>query len=173
MTKKSNQSQTAAIVLAAGQGTRMQSGLPKVLHPLAGRPMIRILLDSIEKAGIEKVIVVGPDNHLVASAVAPYPIVVQSKQLGTGHAVMQAKGNLAEFEGDVLVLFGGDPLITPETLSALLARRRANDAPSVVALGFYPEQQGLYGRLIIDSDGMLESIIEAGDATAAQLEIGL
>ena len=173
MTKRSYQSQTAAIVLAAGQGTRMRSGLPKVLHPLAGRPMIRILLDSIEKAGIEKVIVVGPDNDLVANVVMPYPTVVQAKQLGTGHAVMQAKENLVEFEGDVLVLFGGDPLIMPETLAAMLTRRRADDSPSVVVLGFYPEQRGLYGRLIMDGDGMLESIIEARDATPAQLDIGL
>ena len=173
MTKRSDQSQTAAVVLAAGRGTRMKSGLPKVLHPLAGRPMIRVLLDSIKRAGIEKIVVVGPDNDSVTDVVAPHPTVVQAEQRGTGHAVLQAKENLAGFEGDVVVLFGGDPLITPETLAAMLDRRRADDAPSIVALGFYLEQPGLYGRLIMDSDGMLESIIEARDATAAQLDIGL
>ncbi len=173
MSKRSDTRETAAVVLAAGQGTRMKSGLPKVLHPLAGRPMICHLLDSIEKAGIEKIIVVCPANHEVINVIGPYSTVVQSEQRGTGHAVMQARTFLEGFEGDVIVLFGGDPLITPETLNSILERRRADDAPSIVVLGFNSECPGLYGRLITGSDGTLESIVEAKDANAAQLDIRL
>lgn len=173
MTKSSNKRQTAAVVLAAGQGTRMKSGLPKVLHPLAGRPMICHLLDSIEKAGIEKIIVVGPDNNKISDVIGPYSTVAQVEQLGTGHAVMQASEFLEGFEGDIMVLFGGDPLITPETLNAILGRRRADDAPSVVVLGFNSRSPGLYGRLITNSEGVLESIVEAKEASAAQLNIQL
>jgi len=169
---KSSDSTAAAIVLAAGLGTRMKSDLPKVLHPLAGRPMILNLLESVAEAGLGRAVVVISDDRVV-DAVAPHPCVRQSEQLGTGHAVLQAKEALADIAGDILILFGGDPLITPETLAAMRERRRAPDAPAVVVLGFRPDDPTLYGRLVTDGDGNLEAIVEHRDATPEQLQIGL
>ncbi|MBT7510859.1 MAG: bifunctional UDP-N-acetylglucosamine diphosphorylase/glucosamine-1-phosphate N-acetyltransferase GlmU [Rhodospirillaceae bacterium] len=167
MTKHNNKN-TATIVLAAGLGTRMKSALPKVLHPLAGRPMIQHLLGTLSDTGIDRVIVVTSDGaDDVATAVAPNPTVVQKEQLGTGHAALQAADKLAGFDGDVLIMFGADPLITSETINALLARRR--DGAAIAVLGFRPDDPGLYGRLIIGADGDLEGIIEARDATPEQL----
>src|SRR3546814_433254 len=97
----------AAVVLAAGKGTRMKSILPKVLHPLAGRPMILHLLDTVHTVGVERaVVVVGPEGENVAEAVAPALIAVQEEALGTGHAVMSARAALAGFTGHVLVRYG-------------------------------------------------------------------
>lgn len=171
MSKRPNETRpAAAVVLAAGLGTRMESSLPKVLHPLAGRPMIQHLLATLAALDLEKVVVVtGKDATAVADAVAPHPTAVQAEQLGTGHAVRQAAGELAGFAGDVLVLFGGDPLVSTETLERILDRRRADDDPAVVVLGFRPDDPGLYGRLIVDEDGALTGIVEARDATPAQL----
>lgn len=167
MTKHNNKN-TATIVLAAGLGTRMKSALPKVLHPLAGRPMIQHLLGTLSDTGIDRVIVVTSDGaDDVATAVAPNPTVVQKEQLGTGHAALQAADKLAGFDGDVLIMFGADPLITSETINALLARRR--DGAAIAVLGFRPDDPSLYGRLIIGADGDLEGIIEARDATPEQL----
>jgi bifunctional UDP-N-acetylglucosamine pyrophosphorylase/glucosamine-1-phosphate N-acetyltransferase len=179
MTKSPESRKAAAIVIAAGIGTRMKSRLPKVLHPLAGRPMIQMLLDSVAQAGITKnVVVVGKGAETVTKAVAPHPTALQAKQLGTGHAVLQARQALCgakgeRFNGDVLILFGADPLITPETLGAMLARRRAADAPAVVVLGFRPDDPALYGRLKTDAAGNLEAIVEARDASAEELAIPL
>ncbi len=164
----------AAIVLAAGMGTRMKSALAKVLHPIAGRPMIQHLLATLDELNLEKIVVVtsaGADE--VKAAVAPHPSAVQAEQLGTGHAVLQAAGALPGFDGDVLIVFGGDPLITGETISRLLARRREADDPAVVVLGFRPPDPGLYGRLIVDADGTLTEIVEARDATPDQLASNL
>lgn len=164
----------AAIVLAAGLGTRMKSDLPKVLHPIAGRPMIQHLLESLGALEPERVVVVtsvGAEN--VCAAVQPYPTAVQAEQRGTGHAVLQAKQQMASFNGDVLILFGGDPLITPETMKKLLDRRRGDDDPAVVVLGFRPPEPGLYGRLIVDGAGRLQAILEARDATPEQLATDL
>ena len=164
----------AVIVLAAGLGTRMKSELPKVLHPIAGRPMIQHLLASVDKLEPERVVVVasaGAQN--VRAAVQPHPTAVQTEQRGTGHAVLQAKQHMASFNGDVLILFGGDPLITPKTMKRLLDRRRGDDDPAVVVLGFRPREPGLYGRLVVNGAGRLEAIVEARDATPEQLATDL
>ena len=164
----------AAIVLAAGLGTRMKSDLPKVLHPIAGRPMIQHLLASVSTLEPERVVVVisnGADN--VRASIQPHPVAVQAEQRGTGHAVLQAAQQMTGFKGDVLILFGGDPLITPETMQRLLDRRRGDDDPAVVVLGFRPPNPGLYGRLIVDGAGHLEAIVEAVDATPEQLATNL
>jgi bifunctional UDP-N-acetylglucosamine pyrophosphorylase/glucosamine-1-phosphate N-acetyltransferase len=177
MTKSPDSRKAAAIVLAAGLGTRMKSSLPKVLHPLAGRPMIQALLESVAEAGIsESVVVVGKGAVAVAEAVAPHPTALQAEQLGTGHAVLQARDALCgagndSFPGDVLILFGADPLITPATLAAMLERRRAADGPAVVVLGFRPEDPALYGRLKLAPGGALEAIVEARDASPDELAI--
>ncbi len=165
---------TAAIVLAAGLGTRMESQRPKVLHPVAGRPMILHLMESLTRAGVDRVVVVvGADGGAVADAVAPLETVVQRRQRGTGHAVRCASRALGDFTGDVVVLYGADPLIRPQTIRRMLEARRAAPPPAVVVLGFRPADPGLYGRLIIDAEGRLEAIVEARDAAPEELAIGL
>lgn len=164
----------AIVVLAAGLGTRMKSSLPKVLHPLAGRPMILHILETLEQLGPERlVVVVGMEMEAVAAAVAPHPTVIQRERLGTGHAVMAAGATLADFDGDVLIAYGDTPLISAETFRRVLAARRASPQPAVVVLGFRPADPGSYGRLVIDADGALEAIVEAKDATAEQRAISL
>ncbi|EKV32873.1 N-acetylglucosamine-1-phosphate uridyltransferase [Caenispirillum salinarum AK4] len=168
-----SKTKTAAVVLAAGMGTRMKSALPKVMHPLTGRPMVNHLLSTVEALGVdEAVVVVGPGMEAVGRTVAPHPTVEQADRLGTAHAVMQARGALEGFDGDVLVLYGDTPLITPETLSKMLEARRGPARPAVVVLGFRPDDPGSYGRLMMDGDS-LESIVEAKDATAEQLAVSL
>ncbi|MDP6269704.1 MAG: NTP transferase domain-containing protein, partial [Alphaproteobacteria bacterium] len=110
-------SNLAVIVLAAGKGTRMESDLPKVLHPLAGRPLIGHVMATLAELGPARMVaVVGPGMEDVAEAVAPAQVVIQDPQLGTGHAVLQAHEALTDFAGDVLVIFGDSPLFRSETL---------------------------------------------------------
>jgi bifunctional UDP-N-acetylglucosamine pyrophosphorylase / glucosamine-1-phosphate N-acetyltransferase len=163
-----------AIILAAGKGTRMKSRLPKVLHPIAGRPMIGHVLAGLAPLGCARVVVViGPGMEAVAEAVAPNPTAVQAAQLGTGHAVLAAKDAIGKAEGDVLILYGDTPLVATSTFEAMLARRRAADRPAAVVLGMRPEDPAEYGRLVVDGEGRLEAIVEHRDATAAQRRIGL
>ncbi|TAN45538.1 MAG: bifunctional UDP-N-acetylglucosamine diphosphorylase/glucosamine-1-phosphate N-acetyltransferase GlmU [Rhodospirillales bacterium] len=161
----------AAIVLAAGLGTRMKSTRPKVLHPLAGRPLLAHLLDNLGSLNPERVaVVIGPDQDAVARLAAPYQTVVQAERLGTAHAALQAKPVVDGFQGDVLILFGDTPLVTSETMSKLVSRRREADDPAVVVLGFCPEGGGDYGRLVMGETG-LERIVEVKDATPAERAI--
>lgn len=169
MTKR----KTAVIVLAAGMGTRMKSAHPKVMHPLAGQPMIARLTATIAKLKPEKVVVVtGPGMEEVAEATAPYPTVVQKHRLGTGHAVKTALPMLGNFTGDVLILYGDTPLLSASTMRKLLAARRSRHDPAVAALGFRPDDPGAYGRIIVGADGV-EAVIEAGDALPEQAKIKL
>lgn len=163
----------AVVILAAGLGTRMKSTLPKVMHPLAGRPMIKHLIATVATLRPERVVVViGPGMDQVADAVAPYEVVVQEQRLGTAHALLQAAPLLADFSGDVVVLNGDGPLITPETLRALAAGRAEADNPGVVVLGFEPEDPARYGRLVV-GEGRLQSIVEWKDASEEQRAIRL
>jgi bifunctional UDP-N-acetylglucosamine pyrophosphorylase/glucosamine-1-phosphate N-acetyltransferase len=158
----------AAIILAAGLGTRMKSSLHKVLHPIAGKPMLLHLLDSVAAlAPAWQVIVVGALRDQVEAAVAPYgaAIAVQSPQLGTGHAVQQAEPALADFAGDVLILYGDAPLVTTATLERL--RDGLVEGVAAVVLGFRPETPGSYGR-IIARHGTIEKMVEFKDASAAE-----
>jgi bifunctional UDP-N-acetylglucosamine pyrophosphorylase/glucosamine-1-phosphate N-acetyltransferase len=158
--------QVAAVVLAAGQGTRMKSDRPKVLHAIAGRPMIHYVLEALEALGPDvTVVVVSPGMDEVAEAVAPTPCVVQAKPRGTGDAVMAARDALEGFSGDVLVAFADSPFITRETLKRLLAARRQAPEPAVVVLGMRLEDPGEYGRLKVDAEGALQSIVEFRDAS--------
>jgi bifunctional UDP-N-acetylglucosamine pyrophosphorylase/glucosamine-1-phosphate N-acetyltransferase len=168
----------AAIVLAAGKGTRMKSALPKVLHPIAGKPMIRHVLDTLAPLGCSAVVVVvAPDMDQVAAAVAPHATAIQEPQLGTGHAVMAAFPALGQVTGpmarDVLVLYGDTPFISTATLERMLDRRRRADDPAVVVLGMRPDDPGEYGRLIVGGDGYLHAIVEHRDAGADQRSINL
>jgi bifunctional UDP-N-acetylglucosamine pyrophosphorylase/glucosamine-1-phosphate N-acetyltransferase len=165
---------TAAVVLAAGKSTRMKTDLPKVLHRLAGRPMVQHVLDNLAPLRCEKVVVViGPGMEAVAAAVSPHPTAVQAQPLGTAHAVLAARDALGRFTGDVLVVFGDCPFISPETIGRMLARRRAADDPAVVVLGMRPADPAEYGRLVVDSQGMLQAIVEFRDAGPAERAIGL
>ncbi len=174
MPKHKTEKKLAAIVLAAGLGTRMKSERPKVLHALAGKPMIAHLLDTVaELKSAKTVCVIGSDMDAVAKAVSPHPVVIQKEQLGTGHAVLAARAALDGFEGDVLILYGDTPLVTTGTLEKMLAARRTGTAPAVVVLGFRPIEPAAYGRLVLGEDGALDAIVEAEDATAEQARIEL
>jgi len=165
---------TAVLILAAGLGTRMRSRLPKVMHPLAGRPMINHLMETVDALSPEKgVVVVGDGMDAVTDAVSPYATVVQKDRLGTAHAVLAARDALGDFDGDVLVLYGDTPLLSEGTLRVMLAARHSGDDPAVVVLGFRPNDPGAYGRLIQDPDGHLNRIVEAKDATAEELDVDL
>jgi bifunctional UDP-N-acetylglucosamine pyrophosphorylase/glucosamine-1-phosphate N-acetyltransferase len=174
MTKKKQANRIAAIVLAAGLGTRMKSALPKVLQPLCGRPMVNLLLGTLKSiATDETVVVVGPDMAAVADAVAPCPTARQAEQLGTANAVAAARERLRGFKGDVLICYADSPLILPETLDRMLAAKRSKKTPAIVVLGFRPREPGAYGRLVTAKGGELEAIVEAGEATEKEREIRL
>ncbi len=163
----------AVLILAAGQGTRMKSALPKVLHKVANRPMIGHALAAAEALKPERVIaVIGPGMESVAEAIAPVETAVQALQRGTGDAVMAARAKLNGFAGDVLVLYGDTPLTSAATLERLLAERQRTDA-AVAVIGMRPEEPGAYGRLVLGTDGALEAIVEAKDASEAQRRITL
>jgi bifunctional UDP-N-acetylglucosamine pyrophosphorylase/glucosamine-1-phosphate N-acetyltransferase len=164
----------AIIVLAAGKGTRMRSDTPKVMHKLAGRPMLRQVIDVCEQLDPARiVVVVGPRMPSVEAAAAPHATALQARQRGTGDAVAAARDAFAgEQFDDVLVVYGDTPLLTAETLGRMLAERRRTSA-AVVVLGMRVETANAYGRLVLDPAGDLAAIVEAAEATPAELEIGL
>jgi len=159
----------AAIVLAAGKGTRMRSATHKVLHPIAGRPMIEHLLAALaELAPAKTVVVVGEGREQLEVALAGRAeFVVQEPQLGTGHAVLQAQGALEGFAGDVLVLYGDVPFVRAETMRSMLERLQASDEPAVVVLGFEPADPLQYGRVIATGD-RIAWMVEHKDADEGQ-----
>ncbi|MEK9965589.1 MAG: bifunctional UDP-N-acetylglucosamine diphosphorylase/glucosamine-1-phosphate N-acetyltransferase GlmU [Rhodospirillaceae bacterium] len=162
----------AIVVLAAGKGTRMRSDLPKVMHPVAGRPMIAHLLATASELSPERIVVViGPDMDRVRDAVAPHPTCIQAERNGTGGAVKAARGALKGFEGTVLVLYGDTPLVTADTMRRAAAA--CADGVAVSVLGFRPSHFHQYGRLITNADGGLEAIVEAKDASPEELEVNL
>ncbi len=174
-----NQPRFAAIILAAGEGTRMKSAIPKVMHPVAGQPMIAHLLGAMQPlTPAATVVVVGPRMDAVVRTVAPAEPVVQDPPLGTGDAVRTAlralDGRLAP-QGDideVLVLYGDTPLLRSETLARLLAEQER--APAAILLaGMRPAEPGAYGRLVSAPDGGVLRIVEAADATPEECAIGL
>lgn len=161
----------AAIILAAGSGTRMKSDTHKVLHPIAGRAMLLHLVESV--AGLSPartVVVVGARREQVESAVAPHGVTTahQAEQLGTGHAVAQAEQALAGFDGDVLILYGDVPLVSGETMRRMVDRLHAADAPAAVVLGFRPADPGAYGRVIADAEGRIAKMVEYKDASPGE-----
>jgi bifunctional UDP-N-acetylglucosamine pyrophosphorylase/glucosamine-1-phosphate N-acetyltransferase len=157
----------------------MKSDLPKVMHPLANRPLVSHVLATLEPlAPVRTVVVVAPGMDGIAKVVAPAETAIQSPALGTGHATLAGCPALADLLAsgaidDVLVLFGDTPLLTTPTLAALLAERRRAPAAAAVVLGMRPEDPGEYGRLVCAADGGLEAIVEAKDANAEELRIGL
>lgn len=158
----------AVVILAAGKGTRMKSDLPKVLHPLNGKPMVEYLLASVDALNADEyVAVIGPGMANVERIVAPRKSVIQENQAGTGDAVKATRSYLEFFAGDVLVVYGDTPLISTDTLERLLARRNSPDNPAVVVLGFRPEDPAQYGRLVEGANGELEAIVEYLDCDEA------
>lgn len=166
----------AVVILAAGQGSRMKSDLPKVLHQVAHAPLLVHAMQSAQAIDAAQLVVVtGHGGAAVGAAAQAYDpsavIVTQEEQLGTAHAVHQAADALADFEGDVIVLYGDTPFIQEDTLRAMLQARA--DGASVVVLGFETAEPGRYGRLVTGADGGLDAIVEAKDATPEQLAITL
>ena len=162
----------AAIILAAGKGTRMKSDTHKVLHPLAGKPMLLHLVDTVASLSPARtVVVVGAGREQVEAAVAPHGVATahQAEQLGTGHAVAQAEAALAGFEGDVLILYGDVPLVGAGTMRRMLERLHAADAPASVVLGFRPADPGAYGRVIVSpGSDRIAKMVEFKDASPAE-----
>jgi bifunctional UDP-N-acetylglucosamine pyrophosphorylase / glucosamine-1-phosphate N-acetyltransferase len=159
---------TAVILLAAGQGTRMRSDLPKVLHPLAGAPLLHHAMAAAEALEPDRLVVVAGHGAeaVEASARAFDPtvkVVRQTEQKGTAHAVSQARETLEGFEGDVFVLYADTPLVRPETLEAM--RASLAGGAGVAVLGFEAADPGAYGRLVLAPDGSLDAIVEAADAS--------
>ena len=157
----------AAVILAAGKGTRMKSDLHKVLHPIAGRPMLHHLMASIDRLNpARKIVVVGAGAEQVeASLSGAADTVRQEPQLGTGHAVQQAAQKLDGFDGDVLVLYGDVPFVRSDTMVAMQRRLHDDDAPKVVVLGFEPDDPGHYGRVVADENGRIARMVEYKDAS--------
>jgi len=174
-----SKSSFAAIILAAGDGTRMKSAIPKVIHPVGGQPMIAHLLQALEPLRpAATIVVIGPNMDDVARTVAPAETVIQHPPRGTGDAVRTAlraiAGRLAPQGGidEVLVLYGDTPLLRGETLGRLLAEQQR--APAAILLaGMRPADPGPYGRLVPAPDGAIERIVEGADATPEEYAIGL
>ncbi len=153
--------------MAAGKGTRMKSDLPKVLHPLCGRPMIQYVVDTARAIGADTIVlIVGYQHELVERQFksAGVRFALQQPQLGTGHAVLCALPQLEDVQGSVLILSGDVPLIKAETLKRLWHRHREKDAAATVLTARASEPQG-YGRILRHSSGHLAAIIEERDAS--------
>ena len=162
------ESARAAVIMAAGQGTRMKSPIPKVLHKVGGRAILDRVIDTVQAAGCERiVVVVGAHSpavrELVEKRLGPQAIAVQDPPMGTGHAVLCARDALADFQGDVLITNGDCPLLATEDLAALFKVHEQGAALSL--LGFEPADPLLYGRLIRGADGHVLRIVEAKEAT--------
>lgn len=164
--------QTAAIILAAGQGTRMKSSVPKVIHKLLGKPMLQYAIDVAESAGAAPIfVVVGFGADQVRETIGDdVKYIWQTERLGTGHAVMMAEEELSKLSGDLLVLYGDTPLVKAETLMALVKEREEHQAAASILTVKLEDGAG-YGRIIRNDKGSVLGIVEAKDATPEQLKI--
>lgn len=164
----------AAVILAAGKGTRMKSGLVKVLHPVAGRPMIAWPVDAARGAGAAPVVLVtGHQANAVRNTfrgASDIRCAMQEQQLGTGHAVASAREELAGFSGTVLILCGDTPLLTAGTLERLIGFHREH-AASLTVLTALMDNPGGYGRVVRDREGRVLRIVEQKDATPEEQAI--
>ncbi len=166
----------SVIVLAAGMGTRMRSDTHKVLHPIAGKPMLMHLLDTVDGLGAkERVIVVGKGRDQVEVALNGRGVKVahQADQKGTAHAVQQAEHVLSSFDGNVLILYGDTPFVAADTLTEMLARLDAPDTPAVVVLASSPDNPKTYGRVILGTGDIIAKMVEYRDATEAERAVPL
>lgn len=164
-----NSANIAGVILAAGLGTRMRSARPKVLHPVAGRPMLQHAVAALEAVGASKIVaIIGPDHAESARLVAPHATAVQAERRGTGHAAAQAAALLRAWPGKVLIVNGDTPLLTPDALRRLAA----SDAPLTV-LSFRAADPTGYGRMILGLDGKLDRIVEQKDGRPGELAVDL
>ena len=163
-----------AIVLAAGKGTRMQSELPKVLVPVAGRPMVRYVIDALRAAGVDRiVVVVGYRADLVRAELAGLPDIEfadQTEQLGTGHAVMMCRAQLASHDGPVVVVAGDSPMLQADSVAKLLAESMSRRTACLLGTVRRDNPTG-YGRILRNLAGDFTGIIEEKDATPEQRAI--
>ncbi len=163
----------ATIILAAGKGKRMNSDLPKVLHPLLGKPMIYYVIETARAIGSGKIVlVVGHGKERVMEATHNHDIefVVQEQQLGTGHAVQQAAPFFKDYDGNILVLSGDVPLLTTVTLNSLIKVQKEEEALASLLTAIM-EDPGGYGRIVRDASGYVNRIVEHKDADPGTLEI--
>ena len=163
----------AALVLAAGQGTRMDSDLAKVLHPMAGQPLLTHVLSLLDRLGVGRpLVVIGHQADRVRAAFAQADVewVLQAEQRGTGHAVLMAGPALEDFEGTLLVVCGDTPLMRASTLNTLLERHKESGASVTVLSARVPDPTG-YGRILRAADGRVTGIVEERDATEEQRQI--
>jgi len=163
----------AAIVLAAGKGKRMKSDLPKVLHEVAGKPMVMRVIDTLRKLDVERVVVViGHRADLVREKLADTGVefVEQREQLGTAHAVGMAKESLADFDGNVIVLAGDVPLLRVESITELIEEHSKTNAAGTVLTAKLPDPTG-YGRIVRDDNNMILKIVEHKDASEEERKI--
>ena len=166
----------AVVILAAGQGTRMRSDTHKVLHPIACKPLLLHLLDCVDRLGAEKRVVVvgkGRDQVEVALKGRDVSIAHQAEQKGTAHAVLQAKGALAGYDGAVLILYGDTPFVEPETLKRMLERLDGDGRPGVVVLASTPDDPLKYGRIILGEGDNIAKMVEYKDATEEERAVRL
>jgi bifunctional UDP-N-acetylglucosamine pyrophosphorylase/glucosamine-1-phosphate N-acetyltransferase len=168
-----NNHRLGIVVLAAGEGTRMRSSLPKVLHPICGRPLLGHVLavvDTFEAAATVVVLAQETIDQVRAQFGEGYSYTVQIERLGTGHAVLQARSLLLNNSDDVLVLFGDTPLLRPETARAVVEARRASGA-LLSLLSFHAHPPTGYGRVLRDADGHVLELVEERNATPEQRAI--
>ena len=161
-----------AIVLAAGQGTRMKSKLYKVLHPVCGKPMVQHVVDHIGTLNVERIVtVVGHGAEMVKEQLGEQSeYVLQAEQLGTAHAVQQAEPILGTLEGTTLVVCGDTPLIRPETMQALFDYHTSQNAKATILTAVASDPTG-YGRILRDEKGNVAQIVEQKDATEEQRKV--
>jgi bifunctional UDP-N-acetylglucosamine pyrophosphorylase/glucosamine-1-phosphate N-acetyltransferase len=172
----SDQRRFAVVILAAGQGTRMRSDTHKVLHPIASRPLLLHLLDRVDALGADRrVVVVGKGREQVEAAIAgrDATLAIQAEQKGTGHAVQQAAGALAGYDGPVLILYGDTPFVEAETLRRMLDRLDGENGPGVVVLASCPPDPLKYGRIILGEGDRIARMVEYKDATEEEREVRL
>jgi bifunctional UDP-N-acetylglucosamine pyrophosphorylase/glucosamine-1-phosphate N-acetyltransferase len=166
----------AVVILAAGQGTRMRSDTHKVLHPIAGKALLMHLLDSVDRLGAERrVVVVGKGRDQVEKALNGRDVSIahQAEQKGTAHAVRQAKDALAGYDGAVLILYGDTPFVEPETLKRMLDRLDGGGGPGVVVLASTPDDPLKYGRIILGEGDHIAKMVEYKDATEEERAVRL
>ena len=166
-------SAAAAIVMAAGKGTRMQSDLPKVLFEVCGRPMIHYVLESLAAGGASRqVVVVGYRGELVRETLSGYDVefVEQTEQLGTGHAVMVCRQALADHDGPVVIVAGDSPMLRSDSIAALLEAFQRDRPACLLGSAYKSDPTGL-GRIVRDAEGNFLGIVEQRDATPEQAQI--
>lgn len=162
---------TTALILAAGEGTRMNSETPKVAHRILGVPMVRLVVEAARSAGCDRVVAVtGHKADAVEALIEGVTCVRQDRQLGTGHAVMCAREALDPASGSLVVLSGDTPLMTAETIAGLIAMRESSGSVAAVLTALVPDPTG-YGRIIRDRDGEVEAIVEEKDCTPEQRRV--